>query len=99
VTRQLRLDFTSPDPLWRELEDRARDDARQRGFDDHFGVCPECGEPGLCLNVNRDHWFVCRDHRVKWYAGSNLFSAWRDEDPARWVENDAEFCRYRMVRA
>jgi hypothetical protein len=25
-----------------------------------------------------DIWIVCQKHKVKWYVGSGLFSAWRD---------------------
>ena len=69
---QLRFAFTSTDPDWRELEAIEADAERHRAFDDHFGVCPYCGQSGVCLNVERDHWFVCAEHRVKWYVGSNL---------------------------
>ncbi len=36
------------------------------------------------LNLGRQHWGVCHEHRLRWLIGENLFSAWRDEDPARW---------------
>jgi hypothetical protein len=44
--------------------------------------CPECGEPGVNLNVGRDHWFICFEHRVRWRVGSNLTSQWKDESLA-----------------
>jgi len=47
--------------------------------DDRFGICPHCGKTDGYVNVGRGHWFFCIEHRVKWYAGSNLFSSWHDE--------------------
>ncbi len=46
---------------------------------DPFGVCPECGSNDGYVNVGRSHWFFCAEHRTKWWAGSNLFSSWRNQ--------------------
>ena len=54
---------------------------------DYFGGCPFCRRNDGCLNVHRDHWFVCHLHRVKWCVGSNLFSAWRHESKTTWTAN------------
>lgn len=45
----------------------------------HFGLCPMCKRTDGFLNAGRGHWFVCHEHRVRWFVGSNLCSAWRDE--------------------
>jgi hypothetical protein len=45
----------------------------------YFGVCPQCRRNDGYANAGRSHWFFCKKHRVKWCAGSNLFSSWRDE--------------------
>ena len=47
------------------------------GPPDHFGGCPKCGGTGVYVNIDSDHYFLCEQHRVYWYVGSNLFSAWR----------------------
>ena len=47
--------------------------------DNYFGGCPTCGRTNGYLNARWNHWFVCEEHRVRWYAGSNLFSSWKDE--------------------
>jgi hypothetical protein len=54
-------------------------------FDGYFGVCPHCGRHDGYLNIGRAHWFFRKQHRVKWCAGSDLFSGWRDrsEDEQR----------------
>ena len=65
---------------------------------DYFGGCPECGQTGQCMNVNRDHWFVCDEHKTKWWVGSNLFSCWRDEDEAIWKKNSEKLLGYIDVR-
>jgi hypothetical protein len=50
--------------------------ARQ-AFESHFGVCPHCHKTDGYINVGRTHLFVCREHKLKWCVGSNLFSSWR----------------------
>lgn len=47
--------------------------------DHHFGACPQCGNDDGFYNAGRNHWFVCHEHKVRWWVGSNLFSAWREE--------------------
>jgi len=41
---------------------------------------------------------TCEAHGVKWNVGSNLFSAWRHEDPSVWQENEATLSRMREVK-
>lgn len=62
-----------------------------------FGACPICGCSDGYLNVGRDHWFVCHRHKVKWHFGSNIFSAWREEDPAEHEDNERQLAPYREV--
>ena len=47
--------------------------------ENYFGVCPECGKTDGYINVGRDHWFYCKEHKLRWNVGSNLFSDWKDE--------------------
>ena len=42
---------------------------------DYFGVCPKCFRNDGYLNDGPNHWYHCRRHKLKWYVGSNLFSA------------------------
>ena len=63
----------------------------------YFGVCPECGRPGLCRNVGRAHWLACDEHRIAWCIGSNLFSGWREEDEGVWAKNADLLRGYRTV--
>ena len=62
-----------------------------------FGNCPSCGRAGEYRNVGSEHWFYCRRHKTKWCPGSNLFSAWRDENAATWALNDAFLASYKDV--
>jgi hypothetical protein len=55
--------------------------------DHYFGGCPQCGDTDGMRNVGRDHWYFCAAHRTKWTVGANLFSGWRDENPAIWAAN------------
>ncbi len=60
---------------------------RLAGEPNYFGDCPTCWHNDGYLNVRSNHWFLCRIHRVCWPAGSNLFSAWRDETEEIWQKN------------
>lgn len=64
-----------------------------------FGACPFCLREGHCLNVNRDHWFMCPEDRVRWYVGSNLFSGWKHETPVNWARNTLLLDSYAIGRA
>jgi hypothetical protein len=48
-------------------------------------------------NFGRDHWLVCVRDKVRWYIGSNLFSGWREEDPADQGAQWAAVERFRVV--
>ena len=65
--------------------------------DDYFGVCPICKSHDGYLNAGRGHFFICNEHRVVWYVGSNLFSDWRyeteEEQRLKWEPTED----YKMV--
>jgi len=67
--------------------------------DDFFGVCPTCKQNDGYLNVGRDHYFICHEHRVKWCRGSNLFSSWKSETEDDWVRNRDLLSEYKDVEA
>jgi len=54
---------------------------------DQFGLCPVCSNDPEILNVGRDHFAICRKHKVYWPLGSNLISGWRNDEPATWKAN------------
>jgi hypothetical protein len=54
--------------------------------DDYFGVCPHCLQASDC-NIGRANWMYCKEHRVKWQVGENLFSSWRHETEEQWFNN------------
>ncbi len=54
----------------------------------HFGDCPKCQKNDGHINVGRDHWFVCRRHRVKWKAGHDIFPDWQHETLQVWRRNE-----------
>ena len=63
----------------------------------YFGSCPECGRAARYLNFHRDHWFVCDEHKVRWWGGSNMFSNWRYETEEDWEANGKLLMGYREV--
>jgi hypothetical protein len=66
---------------------------------DYFGGCPVegCRENDGFLNIGGDHWFVCHNHKTKWRTGSNLFSAWLEENEEIWVKNTERISEYTEV--
>lgn len=64
---------------------------------DNFGGCPECTRNDGYLNIHRAHWFMCHQHRTKWFVGTNLFSAWRSETEEDWEQNYQCIRNYREV--
>ena len=64
----------------------------------YFGGCPECGGDDGCLNVGRNHWFKCDEHKTTWWVGSNLFSFWREETEADWQLNADRLDGHRIVK-
>ena len=64
-----------------------------------LGDCPKCGRNDGCLNVYKAHWFICRRHRVKWYAGYDLFPSWQNETEEDWKRNLRILSQYQEVRA
>ena len=73
------------------------ENTEQRGPD--FGACPRCGRNDGYLNVGRSHWFVCHEHKLKWWVGANLFSSWKQETPRRWHRNWERLHGYEEVLA
>jgi len=49
--------------------------------------CPDCGAPTEFLNIERNHYEVCRDCKKQIHFGENLHSAWRDESVEVWQAN------------
>lgn len=62
---------------------------------DYFGGCPLCGNSDGYLNVERNHFGVCRLHRIYWCIGVALFSSWRVESEEIWEENSRTILAYR----
>ena len=69
----------------------------KKDFNCYFGGCPECGGTHGFANIGPDHWFTCDDHKTKWWAGSNLFSGWREQDEETWHRNEAKLAAYAVV--
>lgn len=47
------------------------------------GACPRCGKSDGFVNLGKEHWFICRDHKTKWLGGYNLFDGWQDQTVAQ----------------
>lgn len=47
----------------------------EAGCKNQFGVCPICRHTDGFLTLRWDHYFVCDEHKLRWYVGSNMLSA------------------------
>jgi hypothetical protein len=67
--------------------------------DNFFGECPVCGRRDGYINIGRGHWFYCRAHKLRWLAGSNLFSDWRHqtEEEQKRIYNELEFGAFAVI--
>ncbi len=72
----------------------ATENAAAAATDCYFGGCPYCGNTDGFFNVHRAHFFVCHQHRVKWFVGDNLFRKWRLETRGDWDRNLEKFGGY-----
>ena len=61
--------------------------------------CPLCHHAAGILNVGREHYAVCHDCRAYQHVGSNLFSGWRNEEPAVWECNKKLLAIYKNANA
>jgi hypothetical protein len=66
----------------------------------YFGLCPFCHRTDGCVRSGEPGTFyvyICREHKVKWKVGTDLFSCWRDETPEALASNRALLESYESV--
>jgi hypothetical protein len=63
----------------------------------YFGDCPHCLKSNGILNVGRNHFGVCDEHKVFWWIGSNVFSGWKDETEEEWQRNEEKLSGFTRV--
>ena len=61
------------------------------------GACPDCGRSDGFLNLGKEHWFICREHKNKWLGGYNLFESWKDQTVAQTQGIEALLASYKEV--
>jgi hypothetical protein len=47
--------------------------------DGYFGLCPHCRNTDGYINISKNRWFICAEHKMMWFVGINLFSSWKDQ--------------------
>lgn len=62
-----------------------------------LGQCPKCGNCDGYVNVGKDHWGVCQEHKIKWFIGHDLFDDWKEQTQAQWDEHARELAEYEDV--
>jgi len=78
------------------LEACEQEAERDRSADEQ-NYCQKCGRRFMWRNVGRDHYCCCDTCKTADWAGSNLFSNWRDEDPSDWELNKEILKGYRQA--
>ncbi len=63
----------------------------------NWGACPYCGSNDGYLNVGRTHWFICREHKIRWWVGCNIWPTWKHETEEDWTRNAALLADYAQV--
>ena len=66
---------------------------------DYWGVCPLCHRTDGYINIGKGHWYYCREHKNRWFIGSNLFSTWRDQsdEEQRRIYDELDFGSFKDV--
>ena len=67
--------------------------------DNYWGACPDCHRTDGYINIGREHWFYCMEHKSCWYIGWNLFSSWRDqtEEEQRRIFDELDFESFDVI--
>ena len=65
--------------------------------EEQYGNCPVCGKTDGYVNISCNHWFVCHEHKTKWFVGSGLFPSWENEREIDWLGNAVLLGRYEDV--
>lgn len=61
-----------------------------------YGGCPHCRKHDGYLNIGREHWFVCKKHKTKWYCRGQ-FTDMKYETPEGWDRNTEYLKNYQEV--
>ena len=67
------------------------------GYAMRFGYCPKCGKNDGFVNLGKEHWFICREHKMKWFGGSNMFDGWENQTVAQTLGIEAMLNDYQEV--
>ena len=55
--------------------------------DPYLGSYPKCGGNDGFVNAGSSHIFFCREHKMSWMFGANIFNGWHEETEAEQREN------------
>ena len=55
--------------------------------EDQLSGCPLCGKNDGYLNAGAQHWGICKEHKVRWLHGENLFPEWKNQTIAEYLCN------------
>ena len=61
------------------------------------GVCSKCGKTDGFVNLGKEHWFICRDHKSKWLAGINMYEGWKNQTVAQTESIELMLSSYKEI--
>ena len=67
-------------------------------YQGHFGGCPVCGHAEGPVNVLKENWFICREHRIKWCTGVGIFDVY-DVEWEAWEAIDKFLSYFKEIPA
>jgi len=70
--------------------------AALRGEDDRDGLCPECGQAEAFI-IHKVNMAGCREHKVCWQVGINLYSGWQHQPEEIWQENANLLATFKQI--
>lgn len=69
----------------------------QNNNESYFGVCPICKKSNGYVNIHQSHWSYCKEHKICWCIGYNLFSSWHNENESIWLSNAKMLEDYKIL--
>ena len=61
------------------------------------GRCPRCGKNDGIMHLETAQFFICHEHRMKWFAGVNIATIIRHGDATEWEANYETLREYQPV--
>ncbi len=65
--------------------------------DPKWDCWPLCGGNDGYVNLGAEQWCICRDHKMKWLLGENLFEGWQNQAISEYLLIEQMLSQYKEV--